>query len=168
VSQRAQRVAAAAGPKTAPGDFLRMLRVQRQVVDGVNLTVSTNPGVVFGLPMPRWAVAIATFLTIGLVGYFFATSPAGAAGVHTALAMVLAGAIGNLFDRLFSVVALPALAEPIRGQVRDFIDLSEIKVFGLGYPYIFNVADVLLVIGVGMLMVHWWLAARRQARSEKR
>ena len=134
---------------------------QRDVCPGVRFTLSVNPGVVFGLPMPRWAVAAATVLTMGLVTLFFATADARARSVHVAMAFVLAGAVGNLYDRLASVVALPNL-EPIRYHVRDFIDCSQ-----LHDPWVFNVADVLLVAGVGVLMLHWLLTARREARARR-
>ena len=145
--------------------MLRQLHVQRQVGWGFRLTLSTNPGVVFGLPMPPLVVAVATVFTIGLVGYFFGSSPAAAYWLHVALAMILSGAMGNFYDRMLSVVHVPGLAEPITGQVRDFMDFSQIRLLGLNYPYIFNVADVFLVVGVLMLMVHWWSAGRREAKA---
>ena len=134
---------------------------QRTVAPGLRFTLSLNPGVVFGLPMPRWAVAIATVLTMGLVTVFFATAGARDRFVHVAMAFVLAGAVGNLYDRLASVVALPGL-EPIRYHVRDFIDCSH-----LHYPWVFNVADILLVVGVALLMLHWIVTARREARARR-
>lgn len=128
---------------------------QRRIMPGVKFTLSTNPGVVFGLPMRRWAVAAATIITMGLVVMFFATSGARAWAVHVALALILAGALGNLYDRLFSEVVIPGVGT-ISHQVRDFIDCSE-----LHYPYIFNIADVLLVVGVAVLILQWWTVGRR-------
>lgn len=129
---------------------------QRPVCPGLKFTLSVNPGVVFGLRVPRPAVAAATVVTVVLVVIFFATAGARAWASHVAMAMVLSGALGNLYDRLFSEVALPGF-EPIRNHVRDFIDCSE-----LYYPWVFNVADILLVVGVGVLMLHWLLAGRRR------
>jgi signal peptidase II len=157
------RVRALAGEADVPADgVLGPLRIQRRVMPGVKLTLSTNPGVVFGLPMPRWAVAVATVLTIAMVMYFFATSDARALPVHAALALVLAGALGNLYDRLFSTVVVPGLAEPIRRQVRDFIDCTE-----LCWLWVFNVADVWLVVGVAGLILHWYAAGRRDRQAGK-
>ena len=45
-------------------------------------------------------------------------------------------------------------------QVRDFLDLSDI-----GYPWVFNVADVLLVAGVGILMIAWAVQAWHELRQ---
>jgi len=147
---------------TPPDQLLHELNASRTLADGVKLTLSTNPGVVFGLPMARWAVALATLATIALVGCFFATSAAGAWGVHVALALVLAGALGNLYDRMFSVVPIPGTGAAVRGQVRDFIDCA-----ALGYPWVFNVADVLLVVGVAVLLVHWWRGGRRAGGRDR-
>lgn len=137
----------------------RMLNfLQYRIMPGVKFTLSTNPGIVFGSQViPRWAVNSATVLTILLVIVFFATSDRGAWLTHVALACIVGGAIGNLYDRLFAVVNLPAGLEPIRCEVRDFIDLGDI-----GYVWVFNVADALLVVGVILIIMGWIIAARKK------
>ena len=146
--------------------MLHLLEIQRDIMPGVKFSLSTNPGVVFGLPMPRLLVAGITVFTIGLVIYFFATAPSRAYWTHSALAMILGGAAGNLYDRIFSKVVLPGLAEsPISYHVRDFIDCSGIPLpFGFRYVWIFNLADVFLVVGVSILVVCWLFGSRRQKR----
>ncbi len=122
----------------------------RDVAPGTRFTLSTNPGVVFGIAMPRWLVAVATLLAMGLVLTVLAISDRSAHAVHLAMALIMAGALGNLYDRLFSYVQIPlAGVPPIQYQVRDFIDMSQ-----LHYPWIFNVADVFLVAGVALLLGH--------------
>jgi signal peptidase II len=153
------RLRARHGEGFSSRDVLEECQLRRPVCPGVQLTLSTNPGVVFGINVPRPAVAVATAITMALVFYFFATSDRRAWAVQAALALILAGAMGNLYDRLFSKVELPGI-EPIRNQVRDFIDCS-----GLHYPWVFNVADVLLVVGVALLVVHWWIAGRGVRRK---
>jgi len=152
LQRRAAEVHAADYFRASPNQVLQTF--QRRAVWRVRWTLSTNPGVVFGWSMPPWAVLIATFLTVTLVGIFFATTPAGAVVRHAALGCILAGAMGNLYDRLFSEVTIAGM-EPIRRNVRDFIDCSQ-----LYYPWIFNVADMLLVIGVACLAGHWLLLGR--------
>lgn len=155
-------------PNATGADILPALDLSRRVCPRVRFTLSVNPGVVFGLRVPRAIVAVTTVLTIGLVLYFFATSGRRAWVVHVALGMIVAGALGNLYDRLFSEVALPGsqpievpggpplpALEPIRHHVRDFIDCRE-----LYYPWIFNLADVLLVVGVAALLGYWWFVQR--------
>lgn len=126
-----------------------LYQFQKTVFWKVKFTLSTNPGVVFGWAMPRWAVAAASVFTIILVGFFFATSDRKAWPLHLALACILSGALGNLYDRFFSSVS-PLGMTPILCNVRDFIDCSD-----LYYPWVFNIADVLLVIGVTVLAIQW-------------
>jgi signal peptidase II len=129
---------------------------------GVRVTLSTNPGVVFGIDwLPDAAVSAITAGMVGLVVVFFASSPRLSPMLHIALALILGGAVGNLYDRLFSVVTLQDLP-PIEGHVRDFIDCS-----ALGYPWIFNLADVWLVVGVAMVMLHWILLGRQEKRAAR-
>ena len=155
IPERIDRLRKMYGADLTSHDALRQLQIQQQVAPGIDFTLSTNRGIVFGWYLPPWSVLIATVLTIGLVGYFFATSDARARTAHVALAMILAGALGNLYDRMFSAVALPGM-EPITKEVRDFIDCSRIEVGGVNYPWIFNVADIWLVVGVALLVLYWW------------
>ncbi len=141
-----------------PHQVLAELHLRRRIAPRLYFTLSTNPGVVFGTPMSWPLVSAATIATVVLVGVFFALSPARAHWMHVALALIAAGALGNLYDRLFAQVVLPGL-EPIRHQVRDFIDCSQI-----GYKWIFNLADAYLVIGVAMLILHWLLGGRRTTK----
>lgn len=137
-----------------PQDVLHLIK-PRHVAPGVQWRLSTNSGIVFGLAMPRSLVAAATICSIFLVTGMFALSSRRAWVVHLALAFILAGALGNLYDRLFSLVELPLDSlEPIRYHVRDFIDLTRIRIGDIYYRWIFNIADVLLVIGVAVLLVH--------------
>ena len=143
-----------------PRDVLGALQLHQELALGVKVRLSTNPGVVFGLPMPRWLVQVATAATVLLVGGFFATSGARDHWLHVASGAILAGALGNLYDRLFAVVALPGI-EPIRYEVRDFLDFGE-----WGYPWVFNVADAWLVIGVALVFIHWLRTVPAQLASQ--
>jgi len=132
----------------------------RQVAPGLRWSLSTNPGVVFGLSVSRPIVNVVTALAIVLVIGMFAASDRRAWATHLALAFILAGAAGNLYDRLFSVVQLPGTALSIHNEVRDFIDFSQVRLGSLRYPWVFNLADAWLVVGVGILMLHWVLHPR--------
>lgn len=141
-----------------PRDMLYLIG-HRDVLPCVRFTLSTNPGVVFGIAMPRWLVATATAAAMALVLGVLAFSDRRARAVHLAMAFIMAGALGNLYDRLFSCVQIPLQGvAPIRYQVRDFIDLSQ-----LHYPWIFNVADMFLVVGVALLLGHRLFQTRQSA-----
>lgn len=139
---------------------LSQLHISRPVCYGLSLTVSTNPGIVFGIDaIPRWVVNAVTIFAMVFVGVYFVVSPRRNGWLHVALALILGGAIGNLYDRLFSEVTLPGLP-PIVGHVRDFIDCSE-----LHYDYVFNLADAYLVIGVGIIFLQWAIESRRAKKA---
>ena len=56
---------------------------------------------------------------------------------------------GNAYDRLFSQVTFPGDMSTRVGQVRDFID---VRINWFRWPT-FNVADILLVVGVGLILL---------------
>ena len=165
VAIRVQAIKLEHGEDLDSRDVLKALDLHRQIGAGLRLSLSTNPGVVFGLPMPPPVVVAATALTILMVGWFFAVSSAKARWTHIAMGLILAGALGNFYDRMIAGVSIPNLSKPIVGQVRDFLDFSQASVMGLNYPYIFNVADVWLVVGVGILLLHWVFASRTAPKA---
>jgi len=149
--------------KLTPQDGLHLLSAQRDVFPGVRFTLSTNRGIAFGIEIPRLAIGVATLLAMGLVAALFAASDRKAHWTHVAMGLILAGALGNLYDRLLGTVPLPISGmEPIRYQVRDFIDLSQ-----LHYKWIFNVADALLAAGIATIALQK-IRAAHQARNAPR
>jgi signal peptidase II len=58
--------------------------------------------------------------------------------------------LGNLIDRV------------LYGFVVDFLDFS-----GLGFPYIFNVADAAINIGVALLLIDSLFLERREMKGRK-
>jgi signal peptidase II len=112
------------------------------------LTHQQNIGVGFSLlrGTPVWALA---GITVGVLTlFFFLASPylSGRWGV-TAAMLITAGACGNLIDRL------------TRHSVVDYID---VHAGWFWYP-VFNLADSLIVVGVGVLVFAVIREPRRQA-----
>ena len=120
----------------------------------LRLIASHNPGVVFGFDFAdrlglgpdagRILTVALTTLTAGLIFYIFAASRSRQRWLHLWCGLVLAGALGNLFDRL------------VYGSVRDLIQITAHATVGgmtLDWPYVFNLADVYLVVGVVALAV---------------
>jgi signal peptidase II len=80
-----------------------------------------------------------TLATAGLIFYVFAVSRPRQRWLHVWCGLILAGAFGNLYDRL------------LFGYVRDLIQITAHGTLGslvVQWPYVFNVADVYLVVGV--------------------
>lgn len=78
-----------------------------------------------------FALAVFSLFVLALLGFWFYKTPKTEAGQRLALAMIMAGAAGNMIDR-FRL-----------GYVVDFIQLPH-------WP-VFNVADMLLCCGVAVL-----------------
>ena len=86
-----------------------------------------------------------------LVLYFFWKTPRSDDRILGALALLLAGIIGNVTDR----VRL--------GFVVDFIDVQ----FGSWHYPTFNVADMAIVAGAGLLILDMILVKRSEVRGQK-
>ncbi len=126
------------------------------IEDALSFHYSTNPGALFGMGRQlTWLFVGASLAALLFVLYVFAKSSTGQRSFHLALGMILAGALGNLYDRLF-----------VGGEVRDFIKIElHIGDFEL-WPWIFNVADMLLVCGVSILMLNIWLCRKHPGTRE--
>jgi len=134
----------------------------------LELKLVLNPGAVFGIGAGKRAVFV--LFTIGAVGFglwvFARWTRARDWWSHAALGLILAGGLGNLYDRV------------TLGCVRDFLHpLAGVTLpFGLAWPggdrqvwpYVSNVADALLLVGIGVLMVRLWRGeAKSGAKSDR-
>ena len=121
-----------------------------------DITFVENPGIAFGLNFGdtfKLLVSIFTLITCILLVYFLYKGRAKSLGFRLSLALILGGALGNLFDRLFYGV-IYGYAPLFYGRVVDFFD---IRIFNLYIfhrvlgSYIFNFADFSVTIGVILL-----------------
>jgi signal peptidase II len=144
--------------------------VIRLVPDVLHFVYTENLGAVFGLGQGMRPMFLAvSALAVGILGWLFATS-----GRHrvyqVVLGMLLAGVIGNMYDRIVyghvrdMIYALPGWYWPqwvvhlIPYPWRD--GATQLAVF----PWIFNVADSLLCVGV-TLMIAMSLLGRAPAKA---
>lgn len=124
----------------------------------LELKLVLNPGAVFGLGAGgRWFFAAFTVGAIAFALWIFArwTRPRDWFA-HVALALVVSGGLGNLYDRL------------VYACVRDFLHPLYSLTFPGGrpvWPYVSNVADAFLLIGIGMLMLFLWRGEASAAPS---
>jgi signal peptidase II len=107
------------------------------VIDGIiGFTYVRNPGAAFGmLPNARWILTVVSILAV--VGLSWLISRRSTHGLkRIASTMILAGAAGNLVDRLF-----------YDGLVVDFIEFRFFE-----FP-VFNVADMGVSLGAVVLVL---------------
>ncbi len=120
------------------------------------LTFVANEGVSFGLfgdGSARWYLSIFSILVAGILGWW--ALRADRRLLITAIGLIMGGALGNVIDRIRF------------GYVVDFLDFSGPHFFlgsmKINFPWIFNVADSAITIGVILLILDS-IRAERQAK----
>ncbi|MBN8596582.1 MAG: signal peptidase II [Planctomycetes bacterium] len=144
---------------TTPLSALIPVHQPRVIVPSIlNFTLVLNPGAVFGIGAGRtmfFIVVTIVAVAFGLGVFVFATRSRDRVS-HIGLGLILAGGLGNLYDRL------------VYGCVRDFIHpLPKVTWWGSTrevWPYVSNVADLFLLIGIAMLLWHAWAGDRSTKR----
>ncbi len=86
---------------------------------------------------------IITLLAVGFFGFLLFKKPKKGMLFRVAFSLIISGALGNLYDRIFL------------GYVRDFIQFEYfgLEIFGSRTFAIFNIADSCVVIGVVLLLI---------------
>jgi signal peptidase II len=107
-----------------------------------SLSMEWNRGVSFGLlraevDLARWGLVVFALVVALALGIW--ARRAGQLITGLALGLIIGGALGNVIDRVRF------------GAVVDFIDVSPI--FGRLFPWIFNVADCGVSVGVGLILL---------------
>lgn len=112
----------------------------------LDLTYTLNPGAAFSLfaTMPQgfrsiFFIALSLAATVVLIALMFRRTTIASHAI--AFALILAGTIGNLIDRV------------VRGLVIDFIYFHHAS---FSYP-VFNIADTAITAGVGLILLLSWL-----------
>ncbi|MGE5437657.1 MAG: signal peptidase II [Syntrophothermus sp.] len=129
--------------------------------DFFRITFIENPGMAFGYDpgssFKLWISLFSLIAGIGLLLYLYKVRE-GKLSLRIALAFILAGAVGNLIDRMFYGI-LYNYAPMFYGYVVDFIDVDFFNVSFLGRSYdrfpIFNIADASVTIGVAILLLFY-------------
>jgi len=123
----------------------------------LHITLVENPGIAFGIDPGeslRDLILIITILTcIGFFAYLLFAKNADRR-IRIAVALILGGAVGNLFDRIFYGFFYN-YAPLFQGNVVDFLDIRFFRLFIFGNihgNYVFNFADVSILSGVFILI----------------
>ncbi|MGY8751269.1 MAG: signal peptidase II [Fidelibacterota bacterium] len=103
-----------------------------------NLTYVTNDGMAFGINFPFGIYIFSTIsliFTIFLFWYLWTIKESGIV-LRMGVALIIAGAVGNLIDRV------------LLGEVVDFLDFM----IGNYHWYVFNFADSYVTVGMGFIL----------------
>jgi signal peptidase II len=127
------------------------------VIDGFfRLVAVENTGAAFGIAtgQTRLLTAVSVIALVVILAIFLFGEVKHKL-THAALGLFAAGVCGNLYDRIFN-----------DGRVRDFIDLVYWP--GRHWPA-FNIADSMLCIGVGLMIISTFTekSSQRRARQHK-
>jgi len=133
------------------------LRARRSILPWrlLDFKLVLNPGAVFGIGAnQRWFFISFTIAALGTGLLIFGRLTRSRNHLaHVALGLILAGGLGNLCDRIAF------------GRVRDFIQFLPGRRLPFGwtwpgtenwemFPWVFNAADLLLLLGMILLMIH--------------
>ena len=139
-------------------DQITKILVVNSLVPGENIEIiknifsiiyTNNTGAAFSILLgKRIFLIVVAVLIIGVLLYYIKRNKIEKKIDIIALSFVIGGSLGNLIDRI------------VRGFVIDFIS---IKIGNYNFP-IFNVADILIVIGVFLLLLS---SRRRQSNDSK-
>ena len=130
--------------------------VRKEVIkDFFYISSASNSGGVFSVLENRTTLlVILSILALLVVGVILIRLKGRALWLHIGLALIVGGALGNLYDRVILVVPTGERAH----FVRDFI----LTIFwGYEYP-VFNVADVCICVGAAMIALKLILTGERK------
>ena len=121
----------------------------------LNFDYAQNTGAAFSMlddygDAGRWGLSVVAFIAATLVLYFFWKTPRSDDRILGALALLLAGIVGNVVDRARL------------GFVIDFIDVQ----FGSWHYPTFNVADAAICIGAGILILDMFFSKKQEVKTE--
>tara|TARA_Y100000996_G_scaffold224462_1_gene176587 strand:+ start:465 stop:935 length:471 start_codon:yes stop_codon:yes gene_type:complete len=118
-----------------------------------NLTYVTNDGMAFGINFPFGIYIFSTIsliFTVFLFWYLWTIKEDGIV-IRTGVALIIAGAVGNLIDRIFL------------GSVVDFLDFM----IGNYHWYVFNFADSYVTVGMGFILYDsFFLEPKKENKSD--
>lgn len=138
----------------AAWDVVPVPYLMAHVFDFFNIVFTWNPGTSFSLFRAMGEVApmiliVGTGFITGFILYYLCQRAQSYEVVP--LALIAGGAIGNLLDRIRF------------GAVIDFLDFH---IGGWHWPA-FNVADICIVVGVGLYLLNMYIARRKCLKSIK-
>lgn len=104
----------------------------------LNFTYLENRGAAFGILQDSrlFFIILTIAIVVGLIYYFVKNYKTNPNILNIALALIISGALGNFYDRLF------------QGYVVDFIEFAFVD-----FP-VFNVADIFVTVGSILMIIY--------------
>ena len=135
----------------------------------LSFSLVLNPGAVFGLGAGRRLVFITFTLAALAFGLwmFGAWTRRGDRLAHAAIGLLLAGGLGNLYDRL-RFACVRDFIHPLPGIEMPFGWRNPLDGGRELWPYVSNIADLFLLVGIGMLMIFLWRGGRKSSSHADR
>ncbi len=132
----------------------------------LSLRLTLNTGAVFGIGKGGQSFFVGvSVLAVAFILWLFWNTAASAYAVQICYGLILAGALGNMYDRI------------IYQAVRDMFWLFPGVHLPFGwhwpggntdlYPWLFNIADAALVVGVGVMVLITHRADRQERKQAK-
>ncbi len=140
------------------------------VPSGLEFTLVLNPGAIFGIgPGQRWFFVGFSLLALGFGAWMFLrwTGPKDRWS-HIGIALLLGGGLGNLYDRL-AYACVRDFIHPLPG-VKWPLGFKPFGGDGEIWPYVSNLADLYLLIGIVILLAVLWRkdrAVQKQANKTR-
>ena len=118
-----------------------------------HFTYVTNDGMAFGLSFPggKQILLVVTLVLTGVITWMLWKERNSHNLIRYGLSFILAGALGNMIDRI------------IYGKVVDFLDIM----IGDFHWYIFNVADSSVTIGMILFILHTVIIGDKKSISSE-
>ena len=127
-------------------------QIDKNIIPGfISFKYAQNTGAAYSMfSNSTTFLIIISIIAIAFLSIYTCISKNESIFFHVSLGLILGGAIGNLFDRVFF------------GYVRDFIKLDFVN-----FP-IFNLADSFLTIGVSLLFLHYLIEIFREMKEKNK
>jgi lipoprotein signal peptidase len=83
---------------------------------------------------------------------------------HAAIGLLISGGLGNLYDRIVYACVRDFL-HPLPGAVMPFGWRMPLTGGREIWPYVSNIADLWLLVGIGMLMWYLWRGGKKPHKA---
>ncbi|MBN2723700.1 MAG: signal peptidase II [Deltaproteobacteria bacterium] len=134
---------------------------ESQTSFSLNFNLAFNKGAAFGIftgmSSGKYLLIFIGIIALGFIYWLYRREESNNKIYLIGLALITGGALGNLVDRI------------IFGVVTDFIQFWGFKSLKITWPWpTFNIADIVLVIGVGLMIIYSFMIETGKKKKNKK